>query len=71
MSELARLTEIDVDAVGVNGAKCFFEAKIEELQKTNKFAEEIREEQMERRRLEEEKAQRRAQFREKAAIFMN
>ncbi|XP_026474173.1 EF-hand domain-containing protein D2 homolog [Ctenocephalides felis] len=69
LSQLARLTEIDVDAVGVGGAKSFFEAKIEQLQRTNKFADEIREEQMERRRQEEEKAQRRAQFREKAAIF--
>lgn len=71
MSELARLTEINVDEVGVNGAKTFFEAKIEELKKSNKFHDEIREEQEERKRQVEEKANRRALFREKAAIFQN
>lgn len=69
LGQLARLTEINVDEVGVCGAKNFFEAKIEEQTKTNKFADEIRHEQEERRRIEEEKVTRRAQFQQRAAIF--
>lgn len=42
LEQLARLTEINVDEVGVNGAKNFFEAKIEEQLRTNKFHDEIR-----------------------------
>ncbi|XP_051176435.1 EF-hand domain-containing protein D2 homolog [Leptopilina boulardi] len=69
LGQLARLTEVDVDAVGVTGAKNFFEAKIEQLRKSSKFEDEIRMEQEERKRQDEEKAVRRAQFREKAALF--
>ncbi|XP_072392677.1 EF-hand domain-containing protein D2 homolog [Diabrotica undecimpunctata] len=69
LAQLAKLTEIDVDKVGVNGAKEFFEAKIVELAKKSKFEDEIRLEQEERKRLEEEKATRRQQFLEKAAMF--
>ncbi|XP_044759066.1 EF-hand domain-containing protein D2 homolog [Coccinella septempunctata] len=69
LGQLAKLTEIDVDKVGVNGAKNFFEAKIEEQKKLSKFESEIREEQEERKRLEDEKALRRQQFLEKAAMF--
>lgn len=69
LAQLAKLTEIDVDKVGVNGAKEFFEAKIVELAKKSKFEDEIRSEQEERKRHEEEKAARRQQFLEKAAIF--
>ncbi|XP_023248147.1 EF-hand domain-containing protein D2 homolog [Copidosoma floridanum] len=71
LGQLARLTEVDVDAVGVNGAKNFFEAKIEQQSNSNKFEHEIRMEQEERRRQEEEKAARREQFRQRAAIFGN
>ncbi|KAL2717060.1 EF-hand domain-containing protein D2 [Vespula squamosa] len=71
LGQLARLTEVDVDEVGVSGAKNFFEAKIEQLRKSSKFEDEIRMEQEERKREEAEKAARRAQFREKAAIFSN
>ncbi|XP_063917848.1 EF-hand domain-containing protein D2 homolog [Zophobas morio] len=69
LAQLAKLTEVDVDKVGVNGAKEFFEAKIQELSKKSKFESEIREEQEERKRQEEERAMRRQQFMEKAAIF--
>lgn len=69
LSQLARLTEINVDEVGVCGAKNFFEAKIEQQLKTNKFHDEIRQEQEERRQAEEEKTVRRAQFQQRAAIF--
>ncbi|XP_076479170.1 EF-hand domain-containing protein D2 homolog Swip-1 isoform X2 [Bombus vancouverensis nearcticus] len=71
LGQLARLTEVDVDEVGVTGAKHFFEAKIEQLRKASKFEDEIRMEQEERKREEEEKAARRAQFRQKAALFGN
>ncbi|KAH8413339.1 hypothetical protein KR009_010056 [Drosophila setifemur] len=69
LNQLARLTEIDVEQVGVSGAKNFFEAKIEQQLRTNKFHDEIRAEQEERRREEEERAQRRQQFQQRAAIF--
>lgn len=69
LSQLARLTEIDVDEVGVVGAKSFFEAKIKEQLLTNKFHDEIRQEQEERKRAEEEKVVRRTQFQQRAAIF--
>lgn len=42
LEQLARLTEINVDEVGVCGAKNFFEAKIEQQLLTNKFHDEIR-----------------------------
>lgn len=69
MSDLARLTEVNVDEVGVVGAKSFFEAKIQEQLLTNKFADEIRQEQEERKRADEEKLMRRTEFRQRAAIF--
>ncbi|XP_018577920.1 EF-hand domain-containing protein D2 homolog, partial [Anoplophora glabripennis] len=69
LGQLARLTEVDVDKVGVNGAKEFFEAKIVELSKKSKFEDEIRQEQEERKRMEEERAMRRQDFLQKAAIF--
>jgi Ca2+-binding EF-hand superfamily protein len=71
LQDLVRLTEINVNEVGVSGAKSFFEAKIEEQFKTSKFHDEIREEQEERKRQEEDRVIRRAQFRERAAIFQN
>uniref|UniRef100_A0A1A9ZDA7 EF-hand domain-containing protein n=1 Tax=Glossina pallidipes TaxID=7398 RepID=A0A1A9ZDA7_GLOPL len=69
LKQLARLTEINVEEVGVSGAKNFFEAKIEQQLRTNKFHDEIRQEQEERRRQEEEKANRRLLFQQRAAIF--
>lgn len=69
LGELARLTEIDVNEVGVVGAKSFFEAKIQQQFLTNKFHDEIRQEQEERKRLEEEKILRRTQFQQRAALF--
>lgn len=71
LDALARLTEINVEQVGVNGAKNFFEAKIEELSKSNKFHDEIIQEQEEKRREAEEKALRRQLFKEKAALFQH
>lgn len=69
LGQLAMLTEIDVEEVGVGGAKTFFEAKIEQQLMSNKFHDEIRQEQDERKRADEEKSMRRAQFQQRAAIF--
>lgn len=69
LGQLARLTEINVDEVGVCGAKDFFEAKIEQQLLSNKFHDEIRLEQEERRRAEEEKVLRRQLFQQRAAQF--
>lgn len=69
LNQLARLTEINVEEVGVCGAKNFFEAKIEQQLRTNKFHDEIRQEQEERRMEEEQRGMRRAQFQQRAAIF--
>lgn len=66
---VAKQNEIDVDEVGVNGAKNFFESKIAAIRKTSKFEDEIREEQEERKRSEEDKRQRQQSFKERAAIF--
>lgn len=69
LSQLAKLTEINVEEVGVGGAKTFFEAKIEQQMMSNKFHDEIRQEQDERRQAEAEKVTRRAEFQQRAAIF--
>lgn len=69
LGQLAKRTEIDVDQVGVGGAKTFFEAKIAEVSKGSKFEDEIKEEQEEKRRQEEEKKNRQNAFRERAALF--
>lgn len=71
LGQLARLTEINVDEVGVGGAKDFFEAKIEQQLLTNKFHDEIRQEQDERKQAEEEKISRRIQFQQRAAVFQH
>jgi len=63
---LAKQFEIDVDEVGVEGAKTFFEAKIAAIRKTSKFEDEIREEQEEKRRELEEKNRRQQSFKERA-----
>merc|ERR1712002_1435242 len=66
---LANQCEINVEEVGVGGAKDFFEAKIEAIRKTSKFEDEIKEEQENRKREEEEKKQRQQSFKERAAMF--
>lgn len=71
LSVLARQFEIDVDEVGVGGAKDFFEAKINAIRKTSKFEEEIRMEQEEKKLQEEERRKRQASFKERAALFGN
>jgi len=69
LSQLAKLTEINVDEVGVAGAKQFFQAKISELERDQNFLEEIRREEQERQQLEEQKKVRRAEFKQRAAVF--
>merc|ERR1711971_1457227 len=54
---LAKQCEINVEEVGVGGAKDFFEAKIAAIRKTSKFEDEVREEQENRKREEDEKKQ--------------
>jgi len=69
LSVLAKQCEVNVEEVGVGGAKNFFEAKIAAIRKTSKFEEEIREEQEEKKREEEEKKRRQQAFKERAALF--
>jgi len=69
LSELARLTEVNVDEVGVGGAKQFFDAKIKQQSESNKFEAEIRAEQEQRKREQEEAKARKKAFKEKQAAF--
>jgi len=69
LGQLAKLSEIDVDEVGVGGAKTFFEAKIADLSKGSRFQDELKEEKEEMMRQEEEKKKRQQMFRERAALF--
>ncbi|BFZ23583.1 hypothetical protein BsWGS_26622 [Bradybaena similaris] len=63
------MDEIDVDVEGVQAAKNFFQAKIEQQTECSKFEREIREEQEEKKRLAEEAKERKKAFLEKASIF--
>ncbi|XP_037706231.1 EF-hand domain-containing protein D1 [Choloepus didactylus] len=66
---LAKLSEVDVALEGVQGAKNFFEAKVQALSSASKFEAELKAEQDERKREEEERRHRRAAFRELKAAF--
>jgi len=69
LGQLAHLTEVDVDKIGVGGAKSFFEAKISEVSKKSKYEEDVKEEQDQiRRELETKKILQKA-FKERAALF--
>ncbi|XP_054769073.1 EF-hand domain-containing protein D2 homolog [Lytechinus pictus] len=69
LSQLAQLTEINVDETGVGGAKDFFESKIKVQSQENKFYQEILDEQEERKKEAETKKLRQQEFKAKAAIF--
>lgn len=69
LGQLARLTSINVEDVGVIGAKSFFEAKIEQQLVGNKFQEEIVKEQQERRQSLIDQEIRRERFLQRAAVF--
>jgi len=69
LSVFANLADIDVTKEGVSGAKQFFEAKIDQLSRSNAFEAEIRAEQEETRRKAEEKKQRHQEFMSKKCVF--
>jgi len=69
LSLLAQQCEINVEEVGVDGAKNFFEAKIAAIRKTSKFEDEIKEEQENRKREEEDRKKRQQSFKDRAALF--
>jgi len=69
LSALAKITEVDIQEVGVDGAKNFFEAKIEQLKAQSKFETEVKREQEEKRRVETEKKEKRKEFAQKHAFF--
>ncbi|XP_067423587.1 EF-hand domain-containing protein D2 [Emydura macquarii macquarii] len=66
---LARLSEIDVSTEGVKGAKSFFEAKVQAINDTSRFEEEIKAEQEEKKKQAEEMKQRKAAFKELQSNF--
>ncbi|XP_068935390.1 EF-hand domain-containing protein D2 [Petaurus breviceps papuanus] len=66
---LAQRSEIDVSTEGVKGAKNFFEAKVQAINVSSKFEEEIKAEQEERKRQAEEQKQRKAAFKELQSAF--
>jgi len=69
LSLLAQQCEINVEEVGVDGAKNFFEAKIAAIRKSSKFEDEIKEEQENRKREEEDRKKRQQSFKDRAALF--
>lgn len=71
LTQLAQLSEIDVDEAGVGGAKDFFEAKMKQANSSNKFEDEIRSEQEQRKKEMEEARARKAAFKAKAQSFDN
>lgn len=66
---LARLSEIDVSAEGVKGAKNFFEAKVQAINDSNRYEAEIRQEQESKKQQLEEQKQRRQAFKELQSQF--
>jgi len=59
----------DVTEEGVSGAKSFFEAKAQQVAAGAKFEQEIKQEQERKKKEAAEAAERRAAFKEKAAMF--
>jgi len=70
LSQLAKLVSIDVGEIGVGGAKNFFEGKIHLANRSNKFEEEIKQEQQEKKKELEEKKKRQEEFKNKQANFV-
>ncbi|XP_070615041.1 EF-hand domain-containing protein D2 isoform X2 [Erythrolamprus reginae] len=66
---LACLSEIDVSTQGVQGARSFFEAKVQAMNVGSRFEEEIKAEQEEKRRQAEELRQRKEAFQELQSTF--
>lgn len=63
-------SSVDVTKEGVQGAANFFQAKIEELSRENKFEKELKAEREERKQLEQERKERRQQFLANKAAFL-
>ena len=68
--QLAKLCSVDVGDIGVGGAKNFFEAKIKMVNQTNKFEDEIRKEQVEKKQEIEEKSTRKEEFKKMQSNFV-
>lgn len=60
---------IDVDEVGVKGAKAFFDGKADKLKASSSAEAEIRREQEEKKKVREEAQARKNAFKEKIAAF--
>ena len=71
LSQLAQLTEIDVDETGVGGAKDFFEAKIIQAGASSKYEQELKMEQEERKREAEEAKKKKEAFKAKREAFQS
>jgi len=69
LSQLATLTEIDVDETGVLGAKDFFEAKMVDQNASSRFEAEMKQEQEERKNEAEAARIRKQDFKKKAQSF--
>lgn len=71
LDKLVKLTEIDVSATGVSGAKNFFQAKVAAFEDEAKITDEIRAEIEEKKRKAEAARQRREEFKKKQSLFGN
>lgn len=60
---------VDVDEVGVKGAKAFFEGKADKLKATSSAELEIRREQEEKKKAREDEAARKKAFKDRLAAF--
>jgi Ca2+-binding EF-hand superfamily protein len=69
LDKLVKLTEIDVSATGVSGAKNFFQAKVAAFEQESKITDEIRQELEAKKREAEEARQRREEFKKKQQLF--
>ena len=68
-SRYMELESVDVDEVGVKGAKSFFESKVAKIARDQEMANEILQEQEEKKAAEEEKKRRREEFKAKQKSF--
>merc|ERR1712131_126900 len=69
LDKLVKLTEMDVSAAGVSGAKNFFQAKVAAFEDEAKITDEIRAEIEEKKRKAEEARLRREEFKKKQSLF--
>lgn len=69
LDKLVKLTEIDVSATGVSGAKNFFQAKVAAFEDEAKITDEIRADLEEKKKKAEEARLRREEFKKKQSLF--